>query len=113
MSARCNSRENLEVHHKRVDGGIDLKNAEVLCRSCHAHTSSYGDASHTPPPPFSETTKKKLWRMRDTDASANGKTATTEVLRQHRDLRNMQVTRSTGLRKKCRMAQTLVFCTSI
>ena len=47
---RCNSRENLEVHHKRRDGGNGIENAKVLCQDCHANTSTYGVEGKSPPP---------------------------------------------------------------
>jgi len=55
--ARCTNTKNLEVHHKRVDGGNELDNAEVLCQDCHANTSSYGDTEHDSPPAFTQKTK--------------------------------------------------------
>lgn len=54
--ARCNSTFDLEVHHKRRDGGNGLDNAEVLCRRCHAATSTYG-VEGSSPPPFDPLTK--------------------------------------------------------
>ncbi len=56
--ARCTSTRNLEVHHIRRDGGNDLSNAKVLCQSCHANTSTYGEPGKSPPP-FSQDTKDK------------------------------------------------------
>jgi len=56
--SRCNSTENLEVHHKRRDGGNDIGNAEVLCQKCHEQTSTYGTKGKSPPE-FSEPTKKE------------------------------------------------------
>ncbi len=56
--ARCTRTRNLEVHHKRRDGGNGLDNAQVLCPPCHAGTGSYG-TSGTAPPPFSEDTKRR------------------------------------------------------
>jgi 5-methylcytosine-specific restriction endonuclease McrA len=55
--ARCTVTSNLEVHHKRRNGGNGLENAEVLCQKCHANTSTYGQPGDTPPP-FPEETKK-------------------------------------------------------
>ena len=55
--ARCTRTTNLEVHHKRRDGGNGLDNAQVLCQPCHATTGSYGTPGKSPPP-FSEDTKK-------------------------------------------------------
>jgi len=55
---RCGSTENLEVHHKRRDGGNDIGNAEVLCQKCHENTGTYG-VSGKSPPEFSEATKKE------------------------------------------------------
>lgn len=54
--ARCTRTRELEVHHKRRDGGNSLANAEVLCKKCHAATSSYGTPGQSPPP-FSDQTK--------------------------------------------------------
>lgn len=58
---RCTRTQNLEVHHKRRDGGNSLNNAEVLCPRCHYATSTYGQKITTPgvksPPPFSQLTK--------------------------------------------------------
>lgn len=55
--ARCKNTENLEVHHKRRDGGNELDNAEVLCPSCHKNTSTYGVHGESPPR-FSQKTKE-------------------------------------------------------
>ena len=54
--SRCTKIRNLEVHHKRRDGGDKLANAEVLCKDCHAATATYGSPG-TSPPPFSSLTK--------------------------------------------------------
>ena len=54
--ARCTRTRNIEVHHKRRDGGNDLSNAEVLCEPCHAATSTYGVPGKTPLA-FTEETK--------------------------------------------------------
>jgi len=58
---RCTRTNNLEVHHKRRDGGNGLDNAEVLCSRCHAETSTYGTPGDSPPP-FSEEAKKAALR---------------------------------------------------
>lgn len=58
MAKRCNSTVNLEVHHKRRDGGNGINNAEVLCSKCHANTSTYGEPGKSPKP-FDEDTKEK------------------------------------------------------
>jgi len=55
---RCNSTKNLEVHHKRRDGGNGIDNAEVLCHECHTNTDTYGKPGVSPEP-FSEETKKQ------------------------------------------------------
>ncbi|MDR0832630.1 MAG: hypothetical protein LBN93_00330 [Candidatus Symbiothrix sp.] len=47
--ARCSRKVNLEIHHKRRDGGNGLENAEVLCEKCHINTSTYGVKGTTPP----------------------------------------------------------------
>lgn len=57
IMSRCTNKTNLEIHHKRVDGGNGIENAEVLCKKCHANTSTFCTSGHTPPPPFSEITK--------------------------------------------------------
>jgi hypothetical protein len=57
MAKRCTKTRDLEVHHKNVRAGNDLGNAEVLCESCHANTSTYRRSGHEPPPDFSEKTK--------------------------------------------------------
>jgi 5-methylcytosine-specific restriction endonuclease McrA len=56
--SRCIRKQNLEVHHKRRDGGNGLDNAEVLCQKCHAATSTYAIPGKTPPP-FSDDTKRE------------------------------------------------------
>jgi 5-methylcytosine-specific restriction endonuclease McrA len=56
--ARCNRTWGLEVHHKRRDGGNGIDNAEVLCKECHAATSTYGITGKSPEP-FSQETKDK------------------------------------------------------
>lgn len=48
--SRCTRTNNLEVHHKRRDGGNGLDNAEVLCEKCHQATASYGTPGESPPP---------------------------------------------------------------
>jgi group II intron reverse transcriptase/maturase len=45
---RCNSRSNLDVHHRtaRKDGGHDAPdNLVTLCRQCHTETESWGEKS--------------------------------------------------------------------
>jgi 5-methylcytosine-specific restriction endonuclease McrA len=60
--ARCTRTRNLEVHHKRRDGGNGVDNTEVLCQPCHsAGTSTYGEPGKTPPP-FDESTKQAALR---------------------------------------------------
>jgi 5-methylcytosine-specific restriction endonuclease McrA len=46
--ARCTRTTNLEVHHKRKDGGNKIDNAMVLCQPCHAKTDSYGKPGDSP-----------------------------------------------------------------
>jgi len=46
--ARCTHKRNLEVHHKRRDGDDDISNAEDLCETCHAATSTYGTPGKSP-----------------------------------------------------------------
>jgi 5-methylcytosine-specific restriction endonuclease McrA len=55
--SRCINTENLEVHHKRRDGGNDIENAQILCQSCHENTSTYGMEGKSPPE-FSTKTKE-------------------------------------------------------
>ncbi len=57
--SRCERTWDLEVHHKRVDGGNGLNNAMVLCRTCHKNTSSWCDPNHRSPEPFSDSIKKQ------------------------------------------------------
>jgi len=56
--ARCTKTRDLEVHHKRRDGGNGLDNAEVLCQPCHKTTDSFGLPGISPPD-FTEETKKR------------------------------------------------------
>jgi hypothetical protein len=58
--SRCSSTKNLEVHHKRRDGGNDIGNAEVLCQECHKHTKTYGVPGKSPPEFFESTKKEAL-----------------------------------------------------
>ncbi len=46
---RCSRSSNLEVHHKRRDGGNGPDNAQVLCQPCHQGTSTYGAPGKSPP----------------------------------------------------------------
>lgn len=55
--SRCKRNFDLEVHHKRINGGNGLDNAMVLCHQCHVNTSSYGNSNHESPEPFTLTTK--------------------------------------------------------
>jgi 5-methylcytosine-specific restriction endonuclease McrA len=59
--ARCTRTRDLEVHHKRRDGGTGIDNAEVLCPTCHQATTSYGTPGKSPAP-FSEDVKAKAIR---------------------------------------------------
>lgn len=54
--SRCTNSNNLEVHHKRRDGGNGIDNAIVLCSSCHSKTATYG-VSGKSPEPFDQLTK--------------------------------------------------------
>jgi len=54
--SRCKNTTDLEVHHKRRDGGNTIDNAEVLCHACHTNTSTYGVPGDSPKP-FSPATK--------------------------------------------------------
>ena len=47
--SRCIATENLEIHHKRRNGGNDINNAQVLCQSCHENTTTYGKQGESPP----------------------------------------------------------------
>ena len=58
---RCTRKSNLEIHHKRRDGGNNFDNAEVLCKTCHVATTTYGSPGQTPPP-FSESVKDRALR---------------------------------------------------
>jgi 5-methylcytosine-specific restriction endonuclease McrA len=60
--SRCTKTSNLEVHHKRIDGGNGLDNAQVLCQPCHVNTSTYGSTTHVSPPDFSQTIKDAALR---------------------------------------------------
>jgi 5-methylcytosine-specific restriction endonuclease McrA len=60
--SRCNAKENLEVHHKRRDGGNSIANAQVLCQSCHKNTSTYGTPGNSPPEFSSQTKEAALKR---------------------------------------------------
>lgn len=55
--SRCVRKDDLEVHHRRRDGGNGLDNAEVLCQKCHEATSTYGRSGESPES-FSEEIKK-------------------------------------------------------
>jgi len=55
---RCPRTTQLEVHHKRRDGGNGIENAEVLCQYCHKQTSTYGSSGQSPPA-FPEDVKKE------------------------------------------------------
>ena len=59
--ARCTRRRELEVHHKRRDGGNKIDNAEVLCKQCHVATSTYGQPGKSPEA-FDEATKNEAFR---------------------------------------------------
>jgi 5-methylcytosine-specific restriction endonuclease McrA len=44
----CSSKENLDLHHlqaRRYGGKAIKENLQLLCRSCHAKTASFGDHS--------------------------------------------------------------------
>jgi 5-methylcytosine-specific restriction endonuclease McrA len=60
--SRCKATEDLEIHHKRRDGGNDIENAQVLCQSCHVNTSTYGIEGKSPPEFSSKTKEKALIR---------------------------------------------------
>ncbi|GHT87100.1 hypothetical protein FACS1894137_13710 [Spirochaetia bacterium] len=53
--SRCTATKDLDVHHKRRDGGNDIDNALVLCRACHVNTSTYGKEGKSPPAFSNET----------------------------------------------------------
>jgi cytochrome c553 len=53
---RCTRKNDLDIHHKRRDGGNGLDNAEVLCRTCHVATGASGGPD-TLPPVFDQYTK--------------------------------------------------------
>lgn len=86
--SRCSATKNLEVHHKRRDGGNGIGNAQVLCQHCHENTSSYGTQGKSPPEFSSETKKAALERAenqceceKDDCHSTNGTKAIIETLR--------------------------------
>jgi 5-methylcytosine-specific restriction endonuclease McrA len=56
--ARCTRTRNLEVHHRRRDGGSGLDNAEALCQACHTATGSYGTPGKSPAD-FDDATKQR------------------------------------------------------
>lgn len=56
--SRCKRTRELQVHHKRRDGGNGIGNAEVLCPKCHEATSTYGTPGKTPSA-FSDDARKK------------------------------------------------------
>jgi 5-methylcytosine-specific restriction endonuclease McrA len=59
---RCTRTQDLEVHHKRRDGGGEsIDNAEILCPKCHQATGSYGTPG-TSPPRFSQDVKDRAMR---------------------------------------------------
>lgn len=62
--SRCTTKRNLQVHHKRRDGGNGIDNAEVLCPNCHKETSSFGSPGKSPPP-FSDDIKQKALKRAD------------------------------------------------
>ncbi len=62
--ARCIRVSNLEVHHKRRDGGNGINNAEVLCERCHTATATYGVPGQSPPPFTVETKRAALLRAK-------------------------------------------------
>ena len=68
--ARCTRTRNLEVHHKRRDGGNGFDNAEVLCSECHAATSTYGIAGASPPA-FTQETKDKALKQAGNQCQCN------------------------------------------
>ncbi len=58
--ARCEQTEQLQVHHKRRDGGNELDNAVVLCQACLA-TMSSDDEAGVSSPPFSHETRLRAY----------------------------------------------------
>ncbi len=60
--ARCTAKSNLEVHHKRRDGGNGLDNAEVLCQKCHKATETYGTPGKSSDL-FDQATKEKALKL--------------------------------------------------
>jgi hypothetical protein len=60
--ARCTKTTNLEVYHRRRDGGNGIDNAEVLCKDCYASTTSDGTPGINPPD-FSEETKNLVFYL--------------------------------------------------
>lgn len=46
--ARCTNTRNLELHHRTMDGGGTLDNAQVLCTSCRMGAVTYGTPGKAP-----------------------------------------------------------------
>jgi hypothetical protein len=59
--SRCSRTIGLEVHHKRIDGGNSLDNAEVLCQRCHDASSISGEQEKSLTP-FEQETKNEAFR---------------------------------------------------
>ena len=59
---RCRIKSNLAVHHKCIDEGNKIDNAEVLCPICHFNTGSFGQPGHKSPPDFDEDVKNMALR---------------------------------------------------
>ena len=60
---RCKRKKDLQIHHKRVDGGNEINNAQVLCEPCHKATASHSDPNHTSPQPFTQSVKDEALKL--------------------------------------------------
>lgn len=55
--ARCTRTINLEVYHRQSSGDNDLRNAKILCETCHNAAPNYSTIGKAPSA-FAEETKK-------------------------------------------------------
>jgi 5-methylcytosine-specific restriction endonuclease McrA len=54
--ARCTRTKNLEVYHKQSRGDNDLRNAKIICETCHTAAPTYSTMGKAPSA-FTEETK--------------------------------------------------------
>ena len=59
---RCWHSNEIGVYHKGLYGGNGLDNAAVLCKRCHAATTTFGDPGNGLPPFDYDTIEKALVR---------------------------------------------------